>query len=191
MNCKHCNKECKSPNSLRNHERLCKENPGRDIANTLAARIKANRKVNCQFCNKELAFSNLKKHTKTCLSNPVVKEERAKVCPVCETVFYTALATCSYACSNKHFRSGLMNGNWKGKDYRNIAKINHTMECIICGENRIVAVHHYDENHMNNAPANLVPLCPTHHQYVHSRYKDLVMEQIHKYVVEQNKRSFA
>ena len=27
--CKHCQKECKNENSLRNHERLCKENPNR------------------------------------------------------------------------------------------------------------------------------------------------------------------
>ena len=29
MFCKFCNKECKNPNSLRNHERLCKSNPNR------------------------------------------------------------------------------------------------------------------------------------------------------------------
>ena len=30
--CKFCNKECKNDNSLRNHERLCKENPNRQIS---------------------------------------------------------------------------------------------------------------------------------------------------------------
>lgn len=29
MNCRHCSKECKNENSLRNHERLCKKNPDR------------------------------------------------------------------------------------------------------------------------------------------------------------------
>jgi len=29
MNCQYCNKECKNANSLRNHERLCKNNPNR------------------------------------------------------------------------------------------------------------------------------------------------------------------
>lgn len=28
-NCKYCGRECKNPNSLRNHERLCKSNPNR------------------------------------------------------------------------------------------------------------------------------------------------------------------
>lgn len=45
----------------------------------------------------------------------------------------------------------------------------------------IVAVHHYDGNHDNNSPENLIPLCPTHHQYVHSRYKKLVQEKIDYY----------
>ena len=31
MNCQYCKKECLNPNSLRNHERLCKENPNRQI----------------------------------------------------------------------------------------------------------------------------------------------------------------
>lgn len=52
---------------------------------------------------------------------------------------------------------------------------------MICGENKIVAVHHYDENRKNNSIENLIPLCPTHHQYVHSRYKEEVMDKINKY----------
>ena len=31
--CKFCNKECKNPNSLRNHERLCGSNPTRQTSN--------------------------------------------------------------------------------------------------------------------------------------------------------------
>ena len=31
LKCKYCGKECKNNNSLRNHERLCKENPNRQI----------------------------------------------------------------------------------------------------------------------------------------------------------------
>lgn len=29
FNCKYCEKECKNENSLRNHERMCKQNPNR------------------------------------------------------------------------------------------------------------------------------------------------------------------
>lgn len=31
LECKYCGRECKNANSLRNHERLCKENPNRQI----------------------------------------------------------------------------------------------------------------------------------------------------------------
>jgi len=68
------------------------------------------------------------------------------------------------------------------KHYRAICFKYHKKECIICKENLIVAVHHYDLNHHNNIPSNLVPLCPTHHGYIHSRYKMLIEEKINLYV---------
>ena len=52
----------------------------------------------------------------------------------------------------------------------------------ICGENKIVSVHHFDENHENNNPENLVPLCPTHHQYIHSSFKNDIFDQVESYV---------
>ena len=58
----------------------------------------------------------------------------------------------------------------------------HKKECIICGEDKIVAVHHFDKDHLNNNPANLVPMCPTHHQYVHSKYSHLVDDKVLAYV---------
>lgn len=66
--------------------------------------------------------------------------------------------------------------------YRNICKAHHDMICVVCGEDKIVAVHHYDKNHDNDDPKNLVPLCPTHHKYVHSRYEYLVADVIDEYV---------
>ena len=35
--CKYCSKVCKNPNSLRNHERLCKENPNRSLPGVVKA----------------------------------------------------------------------------------------------------------------------------------------------------------
>ena len=115
-----------------------------------------------------------------------------KECPVCGNGFETQLGhskekqTCSYACSNTFFRSGENNGSFKhGKrNYRTVCFLNHKKECIIkgCGENNIVEVHHYDEDHTNNDPSNLVPLCPTHHKYWHSGFKNLVEEEVHEYV---------
>lgn len=116
-----------------------------------------------------------------------------KKCPVCQKDFEAKLGerkekqTCSYVCSNKYFRSGKNNGMWK-KDadsrYTKVCFKYHNKKCVVCGEEKIVAVHHYDENHSNNEPANLVPLCPTHHTYVHSKFHHLVKNKIDEYVIE-------
>ena len=42
-------------------------------------------------------------------------------------------------------------------------------------------VHHFDHNHSNNDPTNLVPLCGTHHGYMHSRFRHLIEEQVNSY----------
>ena len=112
-----------------------------------------------------------------------------KICPVCGKEFETQIrgdrrekTTCSHSCSNSFFRSGKDNGNWSDDSYRSTCFLYHKKECIICGENKIVEVHHMDENKNNNSPENLVPLCPTHHQYWHSRYKEEVEETIYKYI---------
>lgn len=120
-----------------------------------------------------------------------IKYERIeKICPVCDKKFETHLGarkektTCSHSCSNTYFRAGKNNGNWSDDSYRSTCFFYHKKECIICGENKIVEVHHMDENKKNNSPENLVPLCPTHHQYWHSRYKQEIEEKIYNYINE-------
>ena len=114
-------------------------------------------------------------------------EYGTKDCPVCGKNFKTVLnhrdekTTCSHSCSNSFFRSGKNNPNWKDNRYQTTCWLHHKKECIICGEKLIVAVHHYDENHSNNDPKNLIPLCPTHHQYVHSKYRHKVIDKINDY----------
>lgn len=116
-----------------------------------------------------------------------------KNCPICSKVFIANVGqkrektVCSRACSNTYFRSGKNNPNWKSpedkKDYRSICFEAHKKECIVCKENLIVAVHHYDENHDNNSSDNLIPLCPTHHQYWHSKYKYIIEDQVNNYII--------
>lgn len=113
-----------------------------------------------------------------------------KICPVCNKEFYTGNSEkekkkvcCSYSCSNTYFRSGENNGMYnKATNYSTIAFRFHQHKCCVCGEEKIVEVHHYDGNHSNNEISNLVPLCPTHHQYIHSRYKDEIQHIVDEYV---------
>lgn len=44
--CKFCNKECKSDNSLRNHERTCPDNPDRKYRNGMSGKIPWNKGLN-------------------------------------------------------------------------------------------------------------------------------------------------
>jgi len=176
--CAFCEKKCLNPNSLRNHQRLCKSNPSHQVTNMESAMLAAKEKIECVFCKKQIALHSIKKHEKGCRSNPI----NQKSCPVCKTMHGKSGVTCSYSCSNTYFRSGVNNPNWKEESYRTTCWNYHQQKCIVCGEEKIVAVHHVNENHNDNRPENLVPLCPTHHQYVHSRYKEEVQPIIDDYV---------
>jgi hypothetical protein len=131
-------------------------------------------KISCQKCNKEVGSNNFKRHEMTC--------EGTKECPVCGNFFLGKGVTCGYSCSNKLFRSGEQNGNWKQDAYQSTCWLYHGKKCLVCNEEKIVAVHHVNENHHDNRPENLVPLCPTHHQYVHSRFRDEVQPIIDRYL---------
>ena len=137
-------------------------------------------KAICQYCENKFAKGNVKKHELSCYLNPL----KLKLCIVCNKPIknYKFNTTCSYSCSNTYFRSGPDHGNWKEDAYRSTCFNFHKKKCVVCGESNIVTVHHMDENNKNNKPENLIPLCPTHHQYWHSRYKSLVEEQINFYI---------
>jgi hypothetical protein len=124
-----------------------------------------------------------------------------KTCPVCRQEFVTVSphpkekTTCSRSCSNTFFRSGLNNGNHvrrltrieKGTAKRIhiiICWKHHQHECVVCGESLIVDVHHFNGDHADNRPENLVPLCPTHHKYWHSQHRHLILEKVNAYVTK-------
>ena len=143
--------------------------------------VAMNRKVHCQYCNKETTIGNIAKHEDSCYMNP----KNIKRCSVCDGIiknYKTSKGTCSRSCANTFFKSGEQNGNWKGTNYQSLCFTKHKKECIICGESKIVAVHHMNEDHNDNRIENLVPLCPTHHQYMHSRYKSEILPKVEEYV---------
>ena len=139
-----------------------------------------NRRKACEHCGKETTLGNIKIHEATCYLNP----DNLVECPVCSEPIknYKTSKTCGYSCSNTKFRSGVNNPNHKIEKYRTVCFHYHDKKCLVCGEDKIVTVHHVNEDHHDNRPENLVPLCPTHHQYVHSRYKDEVQPLIERYV---------
>tara|TARA_Y100000310_G_C20405109_1_gene679302 strand:- start:129 stop:770 length:642 start_codon:yes stop_codon:yes gene_type:complete len=143
--------------------------------------------VKCEHCNEEFGVSNIKRHQSHCYLN----SDNLTLCKVCSKPIknYThSKGTCSRSCANIYFRSGENNGNFKGSRYTTICWQHHKKECIVCGEDKIVAVHHNDHNHKNNDPENLIPLCPTHHMYVHSKFSEEIKPYIEEYIKKRSLR---
>ena len=114
-----------------------------------------------------------------------------KICPVCNIKFVDRKGhkrekiTCSHSCSNTYFRSGENNPNYKADKsdwgYRKICFSKWKKECIICGFDKVVDVHHLDHNNKNNDINNLIPLCPNHHMMLHTKkYNEEVVAEIKK-----------
>jgi len=137
-------------------------------------------KKNCQYCDNAVGVPALKRHESSCYLNPANRVD----CPVCGNAIknYRRGTTCSHGCANTHFRSKENNPGWRKDSYRSTCFLYHDKKCIICGESNIVAVHHFDEDRANNNPENLIPLCPTHHQYIHSQFHVLIDDEVEKYI---------
>lgn len=146
------------------------------LSNLALARQKAQRRIPCRFCGILRVLGNIQKHESSCYLHP----KNLTPCDVCGQPikhFQKNAGTCSHACSNKKFKR-----TKNPKRYTTICFRHHEKKCVICGEQKIVEVHHLDENKNNNDPSNLVPLCPTHHQYWHSKHKILIESGVHEYM---------
>lgn len=53
--------------------------------------------------------------------------------------------------------------NLDAKTYKEI-----TSKCAICGFDKVIDLHHLDENSKNNIKENLIGLCPNHHKMLHN-----------------------
>jgi hypothetical protein len=136
----------------------------------------------CLFCGVHVSVANIKAHMNGCYMNP----KNLRLCPVCDIPIkdWRKNLTCSTACSNTYLRTGKNHPNYiDGRSrYRAICFRYHNKKCVICGESRLVDVHHFDEDTTNDEPENLIPLCPTHHRYMHSEYKDDILQQVTDYI---------
>jgi len=121
-------------------------------------------------------YGPIKQHTKCCkrCGNNFVFEGREN------TKKFKNAKYCSRSCANNRQDWWLDNA----VHYRTIALQHWKEECAICGFDKVVAIHHIDENKQNNDPHNLIPLCPNHHEMVHSKWRFEVAPLIEKLVKE-------
>ena len=168
--CKHCNQQFDyiRTTDKANHSRHCEQNP-----NKKASYEKISKASDRRFGE----FKNFSVMCESC-DKPFVVTERESLFPSKSQYF------CSRTCANS------VGGKAKAEKYHydevahytTVAWRHHEKKCIVCEETNVVAVHHLNENHDDNKPENLVPLCPTHHHYMHSKYKDLIQDQVTEYV---------
>jgi len=109
-----------------------------------------------------------------------------KICPQCGTSFTTNAGpkekhTCSRTCANNYFKQAKKT-EITPDQYAYRAKQVGMTSCAICGESTLVDIHHIDHDRNNNNLDNLVPLCPTHHMYLHRGKADLIMDRLIKYL---------
>jgi hypothetical protein len=138
-------------------------------------------KLPCKHCNKQYSLANVTTHEKSCYLNPSVLQ----TCNYCGKPiknYQTSKGTCSKSCANSFFKVGINNGNFKGDSYQYLCFSNHEKKCVVCGEDNIVAVHHMNLDHNDNSVENLIPLCPTHHQYMHSKHKNKILHLVEEYI---------
>jgi len=131
------------------------------------------KKVSCKFCNKQFTVSNIKKHEQYCYMNPL----NIRRCPNCnEIIKNNRIKTCSKKCLRE------LTGN--KECHRAICFKYYKKECLVCKECNVVDVHHLDGNHINNEPNNLIPLCPTHHMYLHRGFDHLIIAKIKENLIK-------
>lgn len=172
--CKHCGNafDYERTTEKANHARHCEFNPKKkESYSNISASLKRSYEdrlgpkvefdVECQCCGSEFQVKEFEKQH-----------------PLKDKYF------CSRSCANSE--GGKAKAAKHHTDevakYTTVAWRHHEKRCIICGETKIVAVHHFDEDHHNNDPKNLIPMCPTHHQYMHSRYKSEILDQVVEYI---------
>lgn len=116
--------------------------------------------------------------------------EHKKICKCCNSEFvfvgriktkaYNRAQFCSRSCANN--RQEWWNDNLI--HYRTIALKHWDEKCALCGFDKIVAIHHIDESKENNSKENLIPLCPNHHEMVHSKWRNDIQPLIERAIIE-------
>ena len=172
--CKHCNNDFdfNRASEKGNHSRHCNMNPNKmkSYEQLKVAQQSSIKNRLGELCNYTVSCE--------CCKQDFTVREREKQFPKRKNYF------CSRSCANSTGGKA-KSAKYHGDDtahYTTVAWRHHEKKCVVCGEENVVAVHHMNENHYDNDPKNLVPLCPTHHQYMHSKFKHLIEGQVNTYV---------
>ena len=156
-------------------------------------------KVNCVVCGKEYEIDvkrynqKLKDHTAFYCSD-LCRSHKGSVlcnCATCGKKMWkhkseiakslTGNVYCSRSCANTNnnrlFKSGESHPTYNGANYRQRAFDEYPHRCVSCGydeDERILEVHHIDEDRGNNDINNLCILCPNCHRKITYHFYELL-----------------
>ncbi len=124
--------------------------------------------IKCPGCGKEVEH-HAKGYCYNCYKRLAWKRKK-KVCKRCQREMPIHAKGLCGGCYNFVFHLD-KNKAWSqmklyGLKYDTYKKI--TEKCVICGFDKIVDLHHLDEDKQNNSENNLIGLCPNHHQMLHN-----------------------
>ncbi len=135
----------------------------------------------CKNCGKE-TFEHSKGLCITCYKKLIWKPKKI-VCKICgKKRIHHAKGMC-HNCANKilyydHIKKHNYR-KWHNIDLEVYKKL--TKQCVICGFDKIVDLHHLDGDHKHNSQENLVALCPNHHKMIHMReFKESIMKTLER-----------
>ena len=137
--------------------------------------------VDCLGCGERKEL-HAKGYCNKCYKNKIWKP-RIMICKNCgKERPHKAFGLCSGCHTKLHHYDKTKAFNYKKwhnislELYRKITK-----ECLICGFDKVVELHHLDEDHKNNSEENLIGLCPNHHKMLHDmKYSEEIKKEIGK-----------
>ena len=135
----------------------------------------------CKNCGKE-CIKHAKGMCTTCYKRLIWKP-KLRECKRCKRMLHHHAKGLCAGCYQAVFQ--LENNKahnykkWHNIDIELYKKI--TQNCMICGFEKVVDLHHLDKNRKNNSEGNLIGLCPNHHKMIHMiRYRKEVIDELNK-----------
>jgi len=128
----------------------------------------------CKSCNKQKNYIPIYgKSTGICHScyKKMIWKPKLRICKGCGKLKkHQAFGLCP-GCYNSQFQIERIRA-FNIKYYHNIDPILYkeiTKQCVVCGFEKIVEMHHLDHDKTNNSKDNLAGLCPNHHKMLHRK----------------------
>lgn len=148
----------------------------------MSAPINFMENIICPRCNKP-AYKNRITKQGVCFNcyRKFFWIKKTSICPRCKRTLYLKskglCAGCYNTVYNLEYAKAKNQMKLYGLDYETYKKL--TEKCVVCGFDKIVALHHLDQNKKNNSRENLVGLCPNHHAMLHMiKYREEIFQAL-------------